>query len=157
MKNLKLPFDKSKIEEIIKTYPTPFHIYDEAAIRENAKNFYQAFSWMKDFKNYFAVKACPNPYILKILKEEGMGVDCSSLAELILSEKVGFKGEEIMFTSNETPAKEYKKAFELGAIINLDDISHIEYLEKNVGIPEVICFRFNPGSLRENKGNVIIG
>jgi diaminopimelate decarboxylase len=157
MKNLKLPFDKAKIEEIINIYPTPFHIYDEAAIRENAKNFYQAFNWVNGFKNYFAVKALPNPYILKILKEQGMGVDCSSLAELIMSEKVGFRGEEIMFTSNETPAKEYKKAFELGAIINLDDISHIEYLEKNVGVPDVICFRYNPGSLRKNKGNTIIG
>ncbi|HLC87931.1 MAG TPA: diaminopimelate decarboxylase [Patescibacteria group bacterium] len=157
MKNLKLPFDKSKIEEIIKTYPTPFHIYDEAAIRENAKNFYQAFSWMKDFKNYFAVKACPNPYILKILKEEGMGVDCSSLAELVMSEKVGFKGEEIMFSSNDTAYKEFKKAYELGAIINLDDITHINILEKTAGIPEIICFRYNPGPLREYKGNVMIG
>src|SRR3989344_5807148 len=157
MKNLKLPFDKSKIEEIIKTYPTPFHIYDEAAIRENAKNFYQAFSCMKDFKNYFAVKACPNPYILKILKEEGMGVDCSSLAELVMSEKVGFKGEEIMFSSNDTAYKEFKKAYELGAIINLDDITHINILEKTAGIPEIICFRYNPGPLREYKGNVMIG
>lgn len=157
MKNLKLPFDKKQIDGIIEKYPTPFHIYDEGSIRENAQKFYQAFSWVKGFKNYFAVKALPNPYILKLLKEEGMGVDCSSLAELIMSEKVGFKGEEIMFTSNETPESEYKKAFELGAIINLDDISHIEYLEKNVGIPKVICFRYNPGSLRQNKGNTIIG
>jgi len=168
MKNLKLPFNKKQIEEIIKDYPTPFHIYDEAGIRDNAKKFYQAFSWVKGppearlakggFKNHFAVKALPNPYILKILKEEGMGVDCSSLAELIMSEKVGFRGEEIMFTSNETPAKEYKKAFELGAIINLDDISHIEFLEKAIGgVPEIICFRYNPGPLRHYKGNVLIG
>lgn len=156
MKNLKLPFNKSQIEEIIKTYPTPFHIYDEKAIRENAGNFYQAFSWMKDFKNYFAVKASPNPYILKILKIEGMGVDCSSLAELIMAEKVGFKGEEIMFTSNDTPEKEYKKAFELGAIINLDDISHIEFLEQSLGkLPDLLCFRYNPGP--ERTGNVLIG
>lgn len=156
MKNLKLPFDRARIEEIIKTHPTPFHIYDEKAIRENAKKFYNAFSWVNSFKNYFAVKALPNPYIMKILKSEGMGVDCSSLAELILSEKVGFKGEEIMFTSNETPAKEYKKAFELGAIINLDDISHIDYLEKTLErLPELLCFRYNPGPNRT--GNAIIG
>lgn len=156
MKNLKLPFNKSEIEEIIKKYPTPFHIYDEKNIRNTARNFYQAFSWTPDFKNYFAVKALPNPYILKILKEEGMGVDCSSLAELIMSEKVGFKGEDIMFTSNETPAEEFKKAFELGAIINLDDISHFDYLEKALGkLPELLCFRYNPGPYRS--GNAIIG
>lgn len=151
-----LPFDKNIIEEIIKDFPTPFHIYDEAGIRENAEEFYKAFNWALGFKNYFAVKALPNPYIMKILKEEGMGVDCSSLAELILSEKVGFRGEEIMFTSNETPAKEYRKAFELGAIINLDDISHIGYLEKALGqLPELLCFRFNPGPART--GNALIG
>ncbi|RJQ36064.1 diaminopimelate decarboxylase [Candidatus Microgenomates bacterium] len=150
-----LPFTKIEIEKIIKKYPTPFHIYDEKAIRENAKKFYDSFSWIEGFKNYFAVKACPNPHILKILKEKGMGVDCSSLAELILAEKVGFKGEEIMFTSNETPAKEFKKAKELGAIINLDDISHINFLEKNVGIPSLICFRYNPGLART--GNKFIG
>lgn len=143
-----LPFTKSQIEKIIKKYPTPFHIYDEKAIRQNARKFYKAFSWVNNFKNYFAVKACPNPYILKILKTEGMGVDCSSLAELILAEKVGFKGEEIMFTSNETPAIEYKKAKKLGAVINLDDISHIDFLEKHAGTPNLICFRYNPGPLR---------
>ena len=157
MKNLTLPFNKAKIEEIIKTYPTPFHIYDEAAIRGNAQKFYQAFDWVGNFKNYFAVKALPNPYILKILKEEGMGVDCSSLAELVMSEKVGFKGEEIMFSSNDTAYKEFKKAYELGAIINLDDITHINILEKTAGIPDIICFRYNPGPLREYKGNVMIG
>lgn len=156
MKNLKLPFDKNKIEEVIKDFPTPFHIYDEAGMRENAKEFYKAFEWTPGFKNYFAVKALPNPYILKILKSEGMGVDCSSLAELILSEKVGFSGEDIMFTSNETPEKDYKKAFELGAIINLDDITHLEYLEKSLGkLPELLCFRYNPGPART--GNVLIG
>lgn len=153
-----LPFTKSQIEEIIKKYPTPFHIYDEKGIRENAKRFYQAFSWVAGgFKNYFAVKVLPNPYILKILKQEGMGVDCSSVAELILAEKVGFKGEDIMFTSNNTPAEEFQKAKELGAIINLDDITHIEFLEKAAGIPELICFRYNPGSLRKSEGNAIIG
>lgn len=156
MKNLKLPFSESDIEKIIKKYPTPFHIYDEKNIRDTAQNFYKSFSWSKDFKNYFAVKALPNPYILKILKEEGMGVDCSSLAELIMSEKVGFRGEEIMFTSNETPAVEFKKAFELGAIINLDDISHIGFLEKVLGqLPSLLCFRYNPGPNRT--GNALIG
>ncbi len=156
MKILKLPFTKDRMSEIVSDFPTPFHIYDEAGIRENAKEFYKAFEWAPGFKNYFAVKALPNPYILKILKNEGMGVDCSSLAELILSEKVGFKGEEIMFTSNETPEKDYKKAFELGAIINLDDITHLEYLEKSLGrLPELLCFRYNPGPTRT--GNVLIG
>lgn len=162
MKQQKLPFPeypltKSQTEEIIKKYPTPFHIYDEKGIRETARKLYKAFSWADNFKNYFAVKALPNPHILKILKEEGMGTDCSSLPELILAEKVGITGESIMFTSNDTPAKEFKKAKELSAIINLDDISHIEFLEKSVGIPDIICFRYNPGSLRKHKGNVIIG
>lgn len=152
-----LPFTKTQIEKIILDYPTPFHIYDEKGIRENAQKLYKSFSWVNGFKNYFAVKANPNPHLIKIVKEEGMGVDCSSLTELILAEKLGFKGEEIMFTSNDTPAKEFKKAKELGAIINLDDLSHIEFLEKAAGIPELICFRYNPGPLRKNKGNVIIG
>jgi len=150
-----LPFTKSQIEEIIRTYPTPFHLYDERAIRENARRLNQAFAWAPGFKEYFAVKATPNPYIVKMLKEEGFGADCSSLAELILSERVGITGEEIMFTSNDTPAKEYQKAKELGAIINLDDISHIEYLEQTCGLPELLCFRYNPGPLRS--GNAIIG
>jgi len=150
-----LPFTKLQIEKIKKKFPTPFHIYDEKAIRENARKLKQAFSWISGFKNFFAVKACPNPSILNILKEEGFGADCSSLPELMLSEKVGIVGENIMFTSNDTPAVEYKKAKEIGAIINLDDISHIDFLEKNAGIPELICFRYNPGPLRE--GNIIIG
>lgn len=155
----KLPFTKTDIKNIMKSYPTPFHMYDEKAIRENAREFIQTFKWVNGggFKNYFAVKATPNPYILQVLKEEGMGVDCSSMAELLMCEKVGFKGEDIMFTSNGTPAEEYMYAKKLGAIINLDDISHIPYLEKHVGIPSLICFRYNPGSLRENKGNTIIG
>lgn len=155
--NQNLPFNKKQIEEIIKKYPTPFHIYDEKGIRENARKFYKAFSWMAGFKNYFAVKACPNPFILKILKEEGMGADCSSLPELIMAEKVGIKGENIMFSSNNTPAQEFKKAKELEAVINLDDITHIEFLEKWAGIPEIICFRYNPGSLRKSGVNNIIG
>lgn len=105
MSTKKLPFNKKQIEEIIKKYPTPFHIYDEKGIRENAKKFYKAFDWVPNFKNYFAVKACPNPYILKILKSEGMGTDCSSMPELIMAEKVGITGENIMFSSNDTPAR----------------------------------------------------
>ncbi|ADR18427.1 diaminopimelate decarboxylase [Calditerrivibrio nitroreducens] len=156
MSEKKLPFTKDQIEKIIEKYPTPFHIYDEKGIRENARRLKNVFSWNKGFKEFFAVKACPNPYILKILKEEGFGADCSSLPELVLSEKVGIVGEEIMFTSNETPANEYKKAYELGAIINLDDITHISYLENTLGkLPELLCFRYNPGPLRE--GNAIIG
>jgi len=116
----------------------------------------KCFSWVPNgYKNYFAVKALPNPYVLKCLHEEGMGFDCSSFAELLLVEKLGIRGEEIMFTSNNTPAEEYQKAHDLGAIINLDDISHIDYLHECCGIPEVICFRYNPGSLK--KGNTIIG
>ncbi|MEF3255363.1 MAG: diaminopimelate decarboxylase [Deferribacterales bacterium] len=156
MAEKKLPFTKEQIEKIIEQYPTPFHIYDEKGIRENARRLIKTFSWNKGFKEFFAVKACPNPYIMKILKEEGFGADCSSLPELVLSEKVGIVGENIMFTSNETPAHEYKKAMELGAIINLDDITHIKYLEDNLGkLPELLCFRYNPGPLRE--GNAIIG
>ncbi len=155
MTQKKLPFTKEKVLEIMKTYPTPFHIYDEAGIRGNARKFKQAFSVLPGFKEFFAVKALPNPFILRILKEEGFGTDCSSLPELLLAEKVGITGEEIMFSSNDTPAKEYAKAKELGAIINLDDISHIPFLESNAGIPDLICLRFNPGPAR--KGNVIIG
>lgn len=150
-----VPFTKAQIEKIIKTYPTPFHIYDEKAMRENAKKLYKAFAWVPGFKNYFAVKANPNPHLIKILKLEGMGVDCSSLTELIIAERLGFKGEEIMFTSNETHFREYKKAKELGAIINLDDITHLSYLEKHAGLPKLLCFRYNPGPLRE--GNRFIG
>ena len=153
--NNNLPFNKERINLIIKNHPTPFHIYDESAIIDNTRHFKKAFSILPGFKNYFAVKALPNPVIMKILHKEGFGADCSSMPELILAEKVGIKQEEIMFTSNDTPSEEFVKAKELGAIINLDDISHIDYLEKHVGIPEVICFRYNPGKLKE--GNVIIG
>lgn len=149
-----LPFDEGRIREIARQYPTPFYIYDEAAIRANAQRLLKAFTWC-DFKEYFAVKATPNPHLLKILKQESLGGDCSSMPELVLCERVGIVGEDIMFTSNETPAKEYRRAKELGAIINLDDISHIAYLEKHVGLPDLICLRYNPGPLR--KGNVIIG
>ncbi len=144
---MKIPFiTKSELEKIIETYPTPFHIYDEKGIRERARALNAAFSWNKGFKEYFAVKATPNPVLLDILKEENCGVDCSSLTELIMSDKVGFSGDDIMFSSNATPAEDFKKAAELGAIINLDDFTHIDFLEKTIGyIPETICCRFNPG------------
>ena len=156
MSEKKLPFSKTQLEAIVAKYGTPFHIYDEKAIRENARRLIAAFAWAPSFKEYFAVKATPNPHILRILNEEGFGADCSSLAELILAEKAGITGEDIILTSNNTPPEEFIKARELGAIINLDDISHIPYLEKHAGIPEIISFRYNPGSLREG-GNDIIG
>lgn len=156
MAEKKLPFSQAELKAIIENYPTPFHIYDEQAIRQNARNLLAAFSWAPGFKEYFAVKATPNPHLLRILKEEGIGADCSSLAELILSEQAGIVGEDIIFSSNDTPAEDYQAAQKLGAIINLDDISHIDYLEKHVGIPEVISFRYNPGSLLKG-GNDIIG
>lgn len=155
MSEKKCPLNKEQLEELTKEFPTPFHLYDEAAIRANARALKDAFSWNPGFKEYFAVKATPNPYLMKILKSEGFGADCSSMAELVLSEEIGLSGEEIIFTSNDTPAYEYKKAVELGAIINLDDISHIEYLEEHVGLPELVCCRYNPGPLKG--GNAIIG
>jgi diaminopimelate decarboxylase len=124
----KLPFDKEKLEQIAKTYPTPFHIYDAEAIRENARRLRKAFAWNKGFREYFAVKAAPNPELMRLLKEFDFGSDCSSMAELILAERVGNVGEAIMFTSNDTPAEEFAKAWELGAIVNLDDITHWDYL-----------------------------
>jgi len=150
-----IPFSKKQIEKIIEQTPTPFHIYDERGIRDYARKFIKAFSWNTGFKEFYAIKSAPNPYLMKIMREEGFGIDCSSMAELVIAEKLGMKGDEIMFTSNDTPAYEYKKADDLGAIINLDDISHIEYLEKHVGLPESVWFRYNPGSLKE--GNTIIG
>ena len=149
------PLSKDELEEIIKKYPTPFHIYDEHAIRENIRKLQKAFAWAPRFREQFAVKALPNPRILQVLHEESAGTDNSSLAELVLSEVSGYKGSEILLTSNDTPADEFQMAIELGAIINLDDISHLDYLEKNAGLPEIICFRYNPGDLIE--GNDIIG
>ena len=147
---LKKPFvTKAQLEAICEKYPTPFHLYDEKGIRETARNLYKAFSWNKGFKEYFAVKATPNPTILKILYEEGCGTDCSSLTELMMSERCGIVGDEIMFSSNDTPAEEFVKAKELGAIINLDDITHIDFLKETAGIPETICCRFNPGGVFE--------
>ena len=155
----KLPFDKAWIEETAKKWPTPFHVYDAKAIRENARRLKKAFAWNKGFREYFAVKAAPNPHLMKMLKEFDFGSDCSSMAELILAEKVGNVGEAIMFTSNDTPAEEFKKAWELGAIINLDDITHWPFLQNIVGAADwsdrVMCCRYNPGPLKG--GNAIIG
>lgn len=150
-----VPFSKEELQGIISKYPTPFHIYDEKAIKANAKKLNQAFSWNTGFREYFAVKATPNPFLLKLLKAEGFGCDCSSGPELDLSESVGITGEGIMFTSNDTPADEFIQARKLGAIINLDDISHIDFLEKCAGLPELVCCRYNPGALKG--GNHIIG
>lgn len=155
MTRKKLPFSKAQIEAIKETYPTPFYIYDEKSIRENARRLSAAFSWAPGFKEYFAVKATPNPHILKLLKDEGFGADCSSLPELLLAEKAGIAGEAIMFSSNDTPLEEFDKAKSLGAIINLDDFSHIDYIDERLGLPELLSFRFNPGPLRS--GNAIIG
>ena len=155
MVSKQVPFTKEEITGLIEKYPTPFHVYDEKAIIENAMKLRKAFSIVNGFKEYFAVKALPNPYIMKLLKNEGFGSDCSSLPELLLSEKAGIVGENIMFSSNDTPAEEFIKARELGAIINLDDLSHIEFLEESAGLPEIVCCRYNPGPLKE--GNAIIG
>ncbi len=143
----KIPFvTKAQVEEIVKTYPTPFHIYDEKGIRENAKALYEAFSWNKGYQEYFAVKATPNPFLMQILKEYGCGSDCSSLAELKLSEAAGITGHDIMFSSNDTPPEEFAYCEKLGGIINLDDITHIEAVEKSVGyLPETMSCRYNPG------------
>lgn len=141
----KLFFNNEQIKEIVKEFHTPFHLYDEKGIRENARKLKEAFSWNKGFKEYFAVKATPNPAILKILREEGCGTDCSSYTELMLAEATGFKGNEIMFSSNVTPKEDFIYARKLKAVINLDDITHIDFLEKAAGIPETISCRFNPG------------
>ncbi len=144
----KKPFvTKEQIEEITKTYPTPFHIYDEKGFVDNAKKVYEAFSWNKGFREYFAVKAEPNPFIIKKLKEVGCGVDCSSYTELMIADKLGFRDDEIMYSSNETPEGEFKYCSSLGGIINLDDITMIDYVEKECGIPETISCRFNPGGI----------
>ena len=142
----KLPFvTLSQVQGIIDRYPTPFHLYDEAGIRASARNVNRAFSWNAGFREYYAVKACPNPFILKILREEGCGVDCASVPELMLARAAGFTGDEIMFSSNETLPEEYKEARRLNAIINLDDITHIDFLAAHGGLPEKICLRYNPG------------
>ncbi|MGN0134068.1 MAG: diaminopimelate decarboxylase, partial [Anaerotignum sp.] len=143
---MKKPFvSLEQAKKIIEQYPTPFHLYDEKGIRENARKVNEAFSWNKGFKEYFAVKATPTPGILQVLKEEGCGADCSSYTELVMSEAVGYKGHDIMFSSNVTPAEDFVKAAELGAIINFDDITHIPFFEKLAAIPETVCCRYNPG------------
>lgn len=144
----KKPFvTKEQVEEIVKKYPTPFHIYDEKGIRENARKVKEAFAWNPGFREYFAVKATPNPFLINILREYGCGTDCSSKTELMLSKAIGCKGEEIMFSSNDTPPEEFVYANKLGAIINLDDFTHIDVIDKLIGIPETISCRFNPGGL----------
>ena len=146
---MKKPFlTLAQAKEIASTHPTPFHIYDERGIRENARALRAAFAWNPGFKEYFAVKATPTPGILKLLREEGCGVDCSSLTELMMSEKCGFSGSEIMFSSNETPAEEFELAARLGAYINLDDLTHVDFLHRTLGcVPETVCCRFNPGGV----------
>lgn len=153
------PLNNEQLKELVKKFPTPFYLYDEKAIRENMREFTKAFSIFPVFREHFAVKACPNPYILKILASEGCGADCSSAPELMLSEMSGIKKDHVIFTSNETPASEYQLAYKQGNIINLDDITHIEYLKKALGgkLPETICFRYNPGSLKQGGVNAIIG
>ena len=144
--NQKKPFvTLEQVQEMVKKYPTPFHLYDEKGIRENARRIKQAFAWNPGFHEYFAVKACPNPRLLQILKEEGFGCDCSSYTELLMSEAVGQVGEDIMFSSNVTPAEDFALAAKLGAIINFDDITHIDFFEKIAPFPETMSCRYNPG------------
>lgn len=155
---MKIPFvTKEKVEEIVKTYPTPFHIYDEKGIRENAKAVKEAFAWNPGFKEYFAVKATPNPFLIKILHEYGCGTDCSSMTELMLSKAMGITGEDVMFSSNDTPFEEYTYAKELGAIINLDDITHIDFCEEACGgkLPETMSCRFNPGGVFQMSNGIM--
>ena len=155
MNEKKFPLSVEETHALIERYPTPFHIYDEAKIRANFRRLCDAFAWAPSFREHFAVKALPNPRIVQLLHEEGVGTDCSSIAELIISEAAGVTGEEIMLTSNDTPYDEFQKAIELGAVINLDDITHLDYMAQHAGLPEVLSFRYNPGDLIE--GNDIIG
>ena len=143
---MKQPFlTKAKAEEIVAKYPTPLHVYDEKGIVDNARELIAAFSWNPGYKEYFAVKATPNPALIRLLAKEGCGVDCSSLTELMMAERLGLRGDEIMFSSNETAAEEFVLARKLDVIINLDDITHIDFLNETAGIPQKICLRFNPG------------
>lgn len=147
---MKKPFvTKEQLDDIVKQYPTPFHLYDEKGMRENARRVNAAFSWNPGFKEYFAVKATPTPALLKILRQEGCGADCSSLTELMMAEKCGFRGHEIMFSSNNTLAEEFQLADQLGAIINLDDLTHVDFLEESLGgrVPETVLCRYNPGGV----------
>jgi len=150
-----LPFTTAQLKIITQQHPTPFYLYDEAGIRATARQLRTAFAWNEWFREFFAVKATPNPHVLKILQEEGFGADCSSLPELLLAESAGIVGENIMFTSNNTPAEEFRQARKLEAIINLDDLRHLSFLEKHAGLPPIISFRYNPGALKQ--GNTIIG
>lgn len=152
----RLPFDKAGIEHICKEYPTPFHIYDARGIRANVRRLRRAFAWNPGFREYFAVKALPNPVVMQLLYEEGCGMDCSSLTELMLSRAVGITGRDIMFSSNDTPPEEFELARRLDAIINLDDITHIEFLRRHGGIPRTISCRYNPGGAFK-LGNMIMG
>ncbi len=156
MSEKKLFCSEEMIRAVANEYGTPFHLYDEAGIRRQVRELLDAFAWAPSFREHYAVKALPNPYIMEIMKSEGCGADCSSLAELLISEAVGMRGAEICFTSNNTPAEEFAKARELGATINLDDYTHIEFLEKTVGLPDLLSFRYNPGAARDG-GNAIIG
>ncbi len=151
------PLNNEQLKELVKKYPTPFYLYDEKAIRENMREFTKAFSIFPAFREFYAVKACPNPYILKILASEGCGADCSSLPELMLSKMARIKGKKVMFTSNETPAEEYQYAYKEGNIINLDDITHIEYLKNALGgkLPETMCCRYNPGAAKHGCNSII--
>ena len=151
-----LPFTKDALEAIAAQYPTPFHIYDEAGIRANVKRLQEAFSWNEGFREYFAVKALPNPVIMKLLFESGCGMDCSSMTELLLSRAIGVTGQDVMFSSNDTPAAEFRLAREMDVLINLDDITHIDFLAQNGGIPKTVCLRFNPGG-EFLLGNTIMG
>ncbi|MDR0611242.1 MAG: diaminopimelate decarboxylase [Planctomycetaceae bacterium] len=144
-----LPFDREFVEKLTEQFPTPFYLYDEKTLRRHARLFTESFAWNIGFKEFFAVKANPNPELLQILKTESLGADCSSFPELLLCERVGINGEDIMFTSNNTPATEFIKAKELGAIINLDDLTHLEFLDYHAGLPDLISFRWNPGALRD--------
>lgn len=155
MNEKKFPLTKEETLRLIERYPTPFHLYDEAKIRANFRRLRETFAWAPSFREHFAVKALPNPRIVQILHEDGAGTDCSSIPELIISAAAGVKGEEIMLTSNDTPYEEFQKAIELGAVINLDDLSHLDYMAKHAGLPNLLCFRYNPGNLVE--GNDIIG
>lgn len=153
----KVPFvTKQQVEEIVKTYPTPFYLYDEKGIRENARAVQEAFAWNKGFKEYFAVKACPNPFLIQILHEYGIGCDCSSMTELMLSNAIGIKGHDIMFSSNDTPAEEFVYCNEIGGIINLDDFTHIAFVEKALGrLPETMSCRYNPGGVFQMSNGIM--
>ena len=156
MTEKKLFASGEKLAEIAQEFGTPFHIYDEASIRKNARRLIEAFSWAPKFTEYFAVKALPNPYIVQMLAEEGCGADCSSLPELMIANAVGLNGQRVCFTSNNTPIQEFRYALDMNAVINLDDITHVDYLKSQARLPEIMSFRYNPGALRKG-GNEIIG